>query len=207
MVTTMDIKWKCKNCDSINHTAEGEPRKCFVCGYLNDSRFADSMVCPTPAAARTEPSLLDRIKRWFGMSASAASPHEEAPTDWKISSSAEDERNAYVTAEPVYSAREAIPAAPTAPVLPTLPHTDTAASVVSDDTDSATTAAAAGGTDEPWPEHHVRFRMDKLCDIGCTGIARDELNGIRGYRLTLSGGATRYMTINNMRMSGYAENI
>lgn len=204
MVTTMSSKWKCTNCDSINHTAEGEPKRCFVCGALNEERSAESVVFSRPAAADTEPSLLERIKRWLGLSAPEAIHSEAPPSDWKIRSSPEDEDEAYLTAEPVYSGREAIHAAPTAPELPVRPHVsavpEAAYSVELD-------PAPAGAISEPWPEHRIRFRMDKLGAIGCTGVARDELNGTRGYRLTLAGGATRYMTVNNMKMMGYAENI
>lgn len=56
----------------------------------------------------------------------------------------------------------------------------------------------------PWPEHRIRFNMDKLNSTGCIKIERTEISGTKCYRLTYRNGNDRIMNAQNMKLLGFA---
>jgi len=173
---------------------------CFVCEHvrtteplLNIHDSAESY--PAKRKKRSFPAMktgsfpiLKREKR--GKEPSAG----RLPVDWVISSSPPDSKEAYVTAVPVYAEESPLPVPPAKPEK----RSDKPA-------EALRTRERSGEASflPPWPEHRIRYDLDKLTASGCTAVHPEERDGAKGYRLTFSDGKDRFLTVANMRLMGY----
>jgi len=169
---------------------------CFVCEHVRTTEpllsICDSAeIHPAkrkklslPAMKKGSSPLLKRKKRGKELSAG------RTLVDWVISSSPPDSREAYVVAVPVY-AEESLPHVP--PKKSEKPA------------EPLKTRERSGEAPflPPWPEHKIRYNLDRLTASGCTAVHPEERDGARGYCLTFSGGKDRFLTVANMRLMGY----
>ena len=198
----MEYKWVCEACGS-NNRSDADAPCCYVCGRPYTEKkpapkpFPGPKPGPFPAPKPLKDTgwlqkLKEKVRGWFVVDA------DDTPTDYTISRSPATEKEAYLTATPkpapAPTPAPVRPPAPTpTPVRPPVPTPKPAPSPVR-------TASSAS----PWPEHRIRFNMDKLRATGCVEIRQAELSGTRGYTLKYSSGSERFMTVSNMKMMGYA---
>lgn len=187
----MEVKWVCQECGSINREEKSSRMVCFVCGHVRttepllkipnsgERRPARWKKISFPAIKREHFPILKREERRKA---------RRTPVDWVITSSPPDSRDAYVTASPVYEEEP-------------MPHVPPKRSERS--AEAPRTRRGGASFLPPWPEHKIRYDLDRLTASGCTAVHPEARDGAKGYRLTFSGGKERFLTVANMRLMGY----
>lgn len=108
----MQMKWICKECESVNFGELDGTQVCCVCGH---ERTTESLLLPgqiSPEIAPASPTVSDRnrLKEWlrslFGRKARVSDkgscPESDDAGEWTISRSPESCREAYLTATPLH---------------------------------------------------------------------------------------------------------
>ncbi len=194
---SMEVKWVCEECGSVNREEESPRMVCFVCEHVRTTEpLLDVHDSAESHPAKWKKISLPMIKKSSFPIRKREKYRKEpspgrTPVDWMISSSPPDSKEAYVAAAPVY-AEESRP-----PVPPKKSEKPAAALKVRERAEEASFLP-------PWPEHRIRYNLDRLTASGCMAVHPEERDGTKGYHLTFSGGKERFLTVTNMRLLGYA---
>lgn len=177
----MKIKWVCPVCNSTNICEKSDRMKCFVCDYVLETVELEKH------------GFSYKIKEFFKSLRGAFTTKRESATssdiiNWKFRRSPNDSKEAYIEAVPIYSEDRCL-----------LDRDEDITESESTDMDLEVVT--------PWPEHRIRFNMEKLNSTGCIKIERTELRGTKCYKLTYRNGTERVVTASNMKLLGYASGI